>query len=60
MNTDLKYDNTGNIDTDYYVEKAYEMRRYYLALAFKKMFSAMKKAIVSLIPARSAQGHTAH
>jgi hypothetical protein len=60
MKTDYKYDNLGNLDTDYYVEKAYEMRSVYLSLAFKKVVSGIKKVIVSLIPNRSVQGHTAH
>ncbi|REG82637.1 hypothetical protein [Marinomonas pollencensis] len=60
MKTDYKYDNLGNLDTDYYVEKAYEMRRYYLSLAFKKAVSGVKKAVLSLIPTRSVQGRTAH
>ncbi|MFT6406513.1 MAG: hypothetical protein ACJA2U_002893 [Marinomonas primoryensis] len=37
MKTDYKYDSFGNLDTDFYVEKAYELRRAYYAAAFKKM-----------------------
>lgn len=60
MKSNYRYDNLGNIDTDYYVEKAYEMRRAYLAQSFKKIAVSVKKAVASLVPARSVQGHTAH
>jgi len=36
MNNDLKYDAFGNLDADYYVEKAYELRRQYYAQLTKK------------------------
>ncbi|MGO3344308.1 MAG: RSP_7527 family protein [Marinomonas sp.] len=60
MDTDYQYDAEGNIDTEYYIEQAYAMRRYYLTLAFKKFFSGIKNAVVSLAPVRPVHGHTAH
>lgn len=42
MKNDLKYDSFGNIDTDFYVEKAYELRRAYYAVAIKKVVLSVK------------------
>lgn len=42
MKDDLKYDDFGNLDTDFYVEQAYEMRRAYYAEAIKALKSSVK------------------
>ncbi|MCB5161105.1 hypothetical protein [Marinomonas algarum] len=36
MKTHLKQDNFGNLDAEYYVEQAYELRREFYAQAIKK------------------------
>ncbi|ADZ92768.1 RSP_7527 family protein [Marinomonas mediterranea] len=58
MKNDYKYDQFGNLDTDYYVERAYAIRRAYFAQSVKQAKAAFAKWFASLIPARS--GHTAH
>ncbi|NVK74335.1 hypothetical protein C0J08_02905 [Marinomonas sp. CT5] len=53
MNNDLKYDAFGNLDADYYVEKAYELRRQYFAAATKKAAANVKAFFVKLTANRS-------
>jgi len=60
MKSDYKYDSLGNLDTDYYVEKAYEMRRVYFALMMKKAVASVKNIFSGLTTARHSQGHTAN
>lgn len=59
MKNDYKYDDLGNLDTDYYVEKAYEMRRAYFASITKKAVTSVKHFFTGLFAART-NGHTAH
>jgi hypothetical protein len=42
MKNNLKYDNFGNIDADFYVEQAYELRRAYYAVVIKKAIVSVK------------------
>jgi hypothetical protein len=52
MKTDYKYDSFGNLDTDFYVEKAYELRRAYYAAAFQKMKANVKAFFANLTVSR--------
>ncbi|TDO97910.1 RSP_7527 family protein [Marinomonas balearica] len=58
MKSDYKYDQFGNLDTDFYVERAYELRRAYFAESVKNAKASFKKWFTGLIPSRS--GHAAH
>jgi len=40
----IRTDSTGNVDTQYYIDRAYQMRREYNA----ELFASAKKAIKSL------------
>ncbi|SBS26776.1 hypothetical protein MSP8887_04303 [Marinomonas spartinae] len=60
MKNDYRYDSLGNLDTDYYVEKAYEMRREYFALLVKKAFTSVKNIFSGFAASRHSQGHTAN
>lgn len=42
MKNNLKYDDFGNIDADYYVEQAYELRREFYAVQTKKAVASVK------------------
>jgi hypothetical protein len=42
MNNDIKYDIFNNVDVDFYVEKAYQLRREYYASAIKNMTARVK------------------
>lgn len=53
MNNDLKYDAFGNLDADYYVEKAYELRRQYYAQLTKKAVAGVKAFYAKLTANRS-------
>jgi hypothetical protein len=60
MKNDYQYDNFGNLDADYYIEKAYELRRAYFAQAFKKVKARVKAFFVGLTnnrPMKSASQH---
>ena len=48
MKNDLKYDELGNFDTDYYVEQAYALRRAYYAALVKKVVANVKAFFASL------------
>ncbi|GAB3488097.1 RSP_7527 family protein [Marinomonas epiphytica] len=48
MKDEFKYDDFGNLDTDFYVEQAYEMRREYYAQAVKTAKSRVKNFFASL------------
>ncbi|MEO9653899.1 RSP_7527 family protein [Marinomonas sp.] len=55
MNNDLKYDEFGNLDTDYYVEQAYAMRNTYYAEAIKSAASRAKAFFSNLANIRFTQ-----
>lgn len=55
MNNDLKFDDFGNIDTDYYVEQAYALRSAYYANAIKSAASRAKKFFANLTNIRFTQ-----
>jgi hypothetical protein len=55
MKNDLKYDAFGNLDADYYVEKAYELRRAYFAAATKKAVASVKAFFVKLSANRTVK-----
>ena len=42
MKNNLKYDNFGNFDADFYVEQAYELRRAYYTAVIKKAIVSVK------------------
>lgn len=48
MKNDLKYDAFGNLNTDYYVEQAYALRRAYYATVTKKAVANVKAFFASL------------
>ena len=53
MKNDLKYDAFGNLDADFYVEKAYELRRAYYAELTKKAVASVKAFFAKLTAART-------
>ncbi|RBP81086.1 hypothetical protein EBI01_12785 [Marinomonas rhizomae] len=53
MKNDLKYDAFGNLDADYYVEKAYELRRAYYAQMTKNAVASVKAFCAKLTANRS-------
>ncbi|MCW4630865.1 MULTISPECIES: RSP_7527 family protein [Marinomonas] len=55
MKNDMKFDTFGNLDTDYYVEKAYELRRAYYAAAIKKASASIKALFVKMTANRSVK-----
>jgi len=60
MKNDYKYDSFGNLDADFYVEKAYELRRAYYAAAIKKTTANVKAFFANLTvnrPIKSAPQH---
>jgi hypothetical protein len=60
MKNDYKYDSFGNLDADYYVEKAYELRRAYYAAAFKKIKVSVKAFFANLTANRSMKSAPQH
>lgn len=60
MKNDLKYDTFGNLDADYYVEKAYELRREYYAEIAKKMTASVKAFFANLSASRSLKSASQH
>ncbi|WP_421848576.1 RSP_7527 family protein [Marinomonas sp.] len=55
MKNDLKYDAFGNLDADYYVEKAYELRRQYYAQLTAKAVAGVKAFFVKLSANRTVK-----
>ncbi|MGO2233798.1 hypothetical protein B6N13_01565 [Marinomonas sp. UCMA 3892] len=53
MKNDLKYDAFGNLDADFYVEKAYELRRAYYAELTKKAVASVKAFFAKLTAGRT-------
>lgn len=53
MKDDMKYDEFGNLDTEYYLEKAYQMRRIYCAAVMKKALTSVKTFVVNLTTGRA-------
>ena len=49
-----------NLDTDYYVERAYELRRVYVAAAMKAFVGRIKAAFKSNNRTTTLQGNPAH
>ncbi|MGO2355753.1 MAG: RSP_7527 family protein [Marinomonas foliarum] len=60
MNNDLKYDAFGNLDADYYVEKAYELRRAYLSSAMKSAVVNLKAFFANLASSRTLKSAPQH
>ncbi|RBO84680.1 MULTISPECIES: RSP_7527 family protein [Marinomonas] len=60
MKNDYKYDAFGNLDADFYVEKAYELRRAYYAQAIKKVTSRVKAFFTGLTIARPFKSASQH
>lgn len=53
--------NESNIDTNAYIEKAYQLRSAYIAEGSKKAFAAVKSFFANLVTVRhSHTGRTAH
>ncbi|SBS35718.1 hypothetical protein MAQ5080_03251 [Marinomonas aquimarina] len=54
--------NIDNLDTEFYVERAYELRRNYIAAAVKSLTARIKAALTSGNRTTSAplQGNPAH
>ncbi|ETX12499.1 hypothetical protein MUS1_02610 [Marinomonas ushuaiensis DSM 15871] len=48
MKNELKYDDFGNFDADYYVEQAYALRRAYYAEIAKNAVANVKAFFASL------------
>lgn len=50
------------LDTEYYVERAYELRRVYVAAALKSVFARIKSVFANRKPSLTAtlQGNPAH
>ncbi|MBJ7552624.1 RSP_7527 family protein [Marinomonas ostreistagni] len=49
-----------NLDTEYYVERAYELRRAYVAASMKAFVARIKSAFKSNNRATTLQGNPAH
>ena len=60
MKNDLKYDDFGNLDADYYVEKAYELRRAYLSAVMKSALVSVKAFFINLTTHRSLKSAPQH
>ena len=60
MKNDYKYDSFGNLDTDFYVEKAYELRRAYYAAAIKKIAARVKALFAGLTVSRPLKTASQH
>ena len=60
MNEDIKLDNNGNIDTQYYIDRAYEMRREYNAELFQTVKAKLSKLLHIKLPSVGAIKHAHH
>lgn len=48
MKNEIKYDTFNNVDVDYYVEQAYQLRHDYYVSAIKKGLSRAKAILANL------------
>ncbi|NLQ17473.1 hypothetical protein HGG82_07510 [Marinomonas sp. M1K-6] len=60
MKNEMKYDTFGNLDTDYYVEKAYELRRAYFTALIKKMTANVKAFFANVTASRPLKSASQH
>ncbi|BFM50637.1 hypothetical protein THO17_28000 [Marinomonas sp. THO17] len=60
MKNDYRYDHFGNLDTDFYVEKAYELRRAYYAQAINSAKTRIKAFFTNLMHNHSMKSASQH
>ena len=57
MNEDIKLDDNGNIDTQYYIDRAYELRREYNAELFQSVKAKLSNLLHIKLPNVGAVKH---